>query len=174
MIAPCDTCKKKIDRQDSWMRGKRHFCNKECHVKFQATLKGEETNNWRGGSYKFTCKSCLQPCEKRRNKVTPNYCSLKCAAKDNAQGEKHWNWKGRYDSRYLRKIAPRPKPDSCEICNTPGANFKKGLCLDHDHTTRQFRGWLCTNCNTILGLSKENISTLQSIIKYIEVNENLL
>lgn len=177
MIAPCSTCKKTIERQDSWMKGKRHFCNKECHVKFQATLKGEATNNWRGGAYKFICKYCSQPCEKRRNPIKPKYCSLTCATKDKAQGskgEKHPNWKERYDSRYLRKIAPRPMPENCEICDTPGASFKKGLCLDHNHKTRKFRGWICTNCNAAIGFSKESVLILKKLIKYIEASENLL
>lgn len=177
MIANCDTCNKIINRQASWMKGKTHFCNKECYVKYQSTLRGENTNNWRGGSYQFVCKTCLKPCTKKRNKIKPLYCSIKCASQNNAlgfQGSTHWNWKGGKDTRYMRKTAPRPKPDNCEICNSPATNFKKGLCYDHDHNTNKFRGWLCSNCNTALGLVGDNKETLKSLIKYLEVNENLL
>jgi endogenous inhibitor of DNA gyrase (YacG/DUF329 family) len=177
MIKQCNTCNKTIERQASWFKGKTSFCNKKCHIKYQSTLKGENANNWRGGSYKFICKSCRKPSEKRRNAITPKYCSIKCASDDGAQGvqgDKHWNWKGRMDTRYMRKSAPRPKPTNCEICNAPESNFKKGLQYDHDHNTGKFRGWLCSNCNTALGLVKDNKQILQELIKYLEVNENLL
>lgn len=176
MIANCNTCNKKIERQASWMRGERHFCNKDCHIKFQKTLKGKYTNNWKGGSYSFICKHCSKPCTKKRNKIKPLYCSIICASEARAQGQQgnsHWNWKGGKDTRYMRKLATRPKPEKCEVCKLPSINFKKGLCYDHDHTTNKFRGWLCTNCNTALGLVKDNKDTLKSLIKYLEDNENL-
>jgi hypothetical protein len=87
------------------------------------------------------------------------------------KGENHHNWKGRMDTRYLRKIAPRPKPEFCEICGQRGKK-RNGITLDHDHKTGKFRGWLCSNCNTALGLVQENKETLQALIKYIEINEN--
>jgi hypothetical protein len=37
---------------------------------------------------------------------------------------------------------PRPKDGRCEACGE-----KKVLCLDHDHETGEFRGWLCHRCN---------------------------
>ena len=176
MIAQCDTCKKTIDRQDSWMRGKRHFCNKKCHVKFQSTLSGENTNNWKGGGFKFNCKLCGKSCEAKRAKKQPKYCSLECVHKDKAtasQGENHWNWKGKYDSRYLRKIAPRPRPKNCEVCGKPGKK-RNGITLDHNHKTRRFRGWLCSNCNTALGLVQEDVEVLTALIRYLKANENLI
>jgi len=175
MITQCDTCGKTINRQKSWLRGKHHFCNKQCHIKFQSTIRGEETNNWRGGPYQFNCKFCSRLCIRKRNKIKPKYCSIECASKDGAmghKGENHHNWKGRMDTRYLRKIAPRPKPERCEICNKLGSDFHYGLHYDHDHKTGKFRGWICTNCNTALGLVNDDPKILQALIKYIEINEN--
>lgn len=152
------------------MRGKRHFCNKECHIKYQATLRGEETNNWCGGPYKFYCKLCGIYCERKRNSIKPKYCSINCAAKDNAmghKGEKHHNWKGKMDSRYLKKIAPRPRPELCEVCKKKGKK-RNGITLDHDHRTGKFRGWLCSNCNTALGLAQDDPKILQALIKYLQ------
>ena|SRR3990167_4590948 len=174
MITKCNTCEKTIDRQPSWLKGKKHFCNKKCHIKYQSTLKGEETNNWRGGLYKFHCKVCSLLCERKRNSVKPKYCSIKCAVKDQVtvfNGEENGNWKGGRDTRYLKKTAPRPRPELCEVCGSKGKK-RNGITLDHNHKTGKFRGWLCSNCNTALGLVQENKQILQALIKYLEVNEN--
>lgn len=82
-------------------------------------------------------------------------------------GANHPFWKGG-GSRYRRKIAPRPMPIQCEICGAFGEDFKKGLCLDHNHKTGEFRGWICTRCNTAIGMVKENIGILEAIISYIK------
>jgi len=37
----------------------------------------------------------------------------------------------------------------CDICSNPISG--KNLCLDHDHKTESFRGWLCRPCNLTLG-----------------------
>lgn len=46
----------------------------------------------------------------------------------------------------LREIAP-PKPQACECCERTGVE----LCLDHDHDTNAFRGWICHECNRSIG-----------------------
>lgn len=176
MITQCYICKGTIDRPPSLLRNERNFCSRSCYVKFQSTLRGEQVNNWKGGGSKFNCKVCLKPCERERAKLQPKYCSIQCATKDRAQGirgEKHWNWKGGKDTRWLKKISP-PKPDRCEVCGEPGTANKKGLKLDHDHKTNKFRGWLCNGCNTTLGHVKENPQTLLALIKYLEINGNSL
>src|ERR1700722_4580616 len=47
--------------------------------------------------------------------------------------------------------ATRKKPTFCEACGTPEAVVGRTLCFDHDHATGLFRGWLCFNCNLVLG-----------------------
>ena len=43
--------------------------------------------------------------------------------------------------------------DHCELCGIGESELKKSLCLDHDHKTGKFRGWLCDRCNvTIVGV----------------------
>jgi hypothetical protein len=41
-------------------------------------------------------------------------------------------------------------------------------CVDHNHETGVFRGLLCHACNRALGMLKENITTLQTLILYLQ------
>jgi hypothetical protein len=41
-------------------------------------------------------------------------------------------------------------------------------CIDHNHETGVFRGLLCHSCNRSLGLLKESITTLQTLILYLQ------
>lgn len=50
----------------------------------------------------------------------------------------------------------------CAICG----EIKK-LVVDHNHTTGETRGLLCSNCNIVLGMAKENINILSKAIIYI-------
>jgi len=56
----------------------------------------------------------------------------------------------------------RPRPLSCEVCGN-----KVRICLDHCHTAKVFRGWLCNNCNSVLGHARDSITTLQALIRYL-------
>jgi hypothetical protein len=83
------------------------------------------------------------------------------------------NWKGGELTRRQKNELKcgRRTPERCDICSALGQEFKKGLCFDHDHNTGKFRGWLCPNCNTVLGLAKESVMIFESLIKYIKNNQ---
>lgn len=44
--------------------------------------------------------------------------------------------------------------------------------IDHCHTTGKVRGLLCQHCNVLIGMSKDNINTIQNAIKYLEDSKN--
>lgn len=83
-----------------------------------------------------------------------------------------------YDPRGLRKrrvgniyiIPSRAPGKQCEIC---GKIFSKTPHMDHDHNTNQFRGWLCGNCNTGLGMFADNIDILINAIDYLNRTRNV-
>jgi hypothetical protein len=169
----CTTCSKLIIRPPSQSKYKNIFCNHTCYSIFKSKKwKQEDNPRWTGGLQEYKCESCESTFKRKRNhKENSLYCSQDCAIKKRGlkiKGNKHWNWKGGKDLRYKKKIAPRPKPDKCEVCKTPSEHFKKGICYDHNHQTGEFRGWLCGNCNTTLGLVKDNVDTLKSLIIYLE------
>ena len=62
----------------------------------------------------------------------------------------------------LKKTAP-PRPSSCENCG----HTTDRLQLDHDHTTGEFRGWLCKSCDVGIGNLGDNIAGLAQAIIYL-------
>ena len=40
--------------------------------------------------------------------------------------------------------------------------------MDHDHESGDFRGWLCTSCNTGLGKLGDSIAGLESALAYLK------
>ena len=67
------------------------------------------------------------------------------------------------DIYYLKK-ENGPPPSHCQLCNKESNKLQ----LDHCHTTRKFRGWLCTDCNVGLGKLKDDASLLELGIKYLK------
>ena len=54
----------------------------------------------------------------------------------------------------------------CAICGS--LPVKKRLAVDHDHTTNDVRGLLCTRCNTTLGRMKDDPALLRRAADYVE------
>lgn len=49
-----------------------------------------------------------------------------------------------------------------------GGSKSKAFCIDHNHKTGEFRGWLCHNCNRSFGQIGEDTEVLISAIIYNE------
>jgi Recombination endonuclease VII len=59
----------------------------------------------------------------------------------------------------------RTRPDKCECCGRdPG---QRALCLDHDHDTNEFRGWLCTSCNAGIGSLGDDLEGVLNAVSYL-------
>lgn len=61
----------------------------------------------------------------------------------------------------------REAPTLCELCSRPPSE-KRALAADHDHETREFRGWLCHRCNTALGLLGDTLAAVKAALIYLE------
>ncbi len=59
--------------------------------------------------------------------------------------------------------AARPKPSRCEICDRGGKIF-----FDHCHATEEFRGWICSSCNTALGMLGDDVQIARKVVAYLE------
>ena len=87
------------------------------------------------------------------------------------KGQNPWNKGKRTEltrSQKIENLASRKRPSQCEMCGMPTKDLKQKLCFDHNHTTGEFRGWICHRCNLILGLAGDNIQILESAIDYLK------
>lgn len=55
----------------------------------------------------------------------------------------------------------------CYVCHKPPTGERR-LAIDHCHTTGSVRKLLCSNCNTVLGLVKEDVNIMNKLINYIK------
>ncbi len=55
----------------------------------------------------------------------------------------------------------------CYVCHNPPKGNKK-LAVDHCHITGHARRLLCSNCNTALGLMREDIDIMSRLIDYVK------
>ena len=58
------------------------------------------------------------------------------------------------------------------VCQSCGSSSRK-LCIDHKHGTKKPRGLLCHNCNTALGLLKDEFTGLDSLQNIISLSQYL-
>ena len=70
---------------------------------------------------------------------------------------------------------PQSKNHTCQISEK---NLKKislnkskhmsSFVMDHDHEKKMFRGWLCHNCNSALGMLRDNPDVIMRAYKYLK------
>ena len=64
----------------------------------------------------------------------------------------------------------------CSICGVDNNGYYRkklrAFAVDHCHTTSKIRGLLCSDCNTGIGLLKDNIDLLNNAIKYLNNSRN--
>jgi hypothetical protein len=70
-----------------------------------------------------------------------------------------------YKKRYGLILVESSIPDICKICKR-----KTKLSLDHNHKTGKIRGWICSQCNSIMGFANDDIQRLKNVIQYIREN----
>ena len=55
----------------------------------------------------------------------------------------------------------------CAICETHQSNFNRSLAIDHCHANGKVRMLLCTNCNSLLGMAKDDPNILEKAKAYL-------
>lgn len=72
-----------------------------------------------------------------------------------------------YAIAYKLKWVPPYYSHKCELCGST-----RNINMDHDHETKEFRGWLCTGCNTAIGTLGDNVFGLQRAVAYLSRAED--
>ena len=108
------------------------------------------------------CKDCRQREQKKRRSTN--------------------EWREKNRKKYVKKIYGltaevydsffAKQNGACAICGKHETAMRWGsvqsLSVDHCHETNKVRGLLCSNCNTGLGLFKDNPATLRKAAEYLE------
>lgn len=117
-------------------------CQKDLPLERFAFLKSR--NN-----YKACCKNCINSYRSERRRNNPGIW-------------KHIERKARYRYKYGLTPEEVPKEGVCPIC----LKHKK-LVVDHKHGKEgSYRGFICYNCNTLLG-HIENTEKMKRVYEYI-------
>ena len=110
-----------------------------------------------------TCFSCKREIKKMNNAPYNERRTSESRKEENKkyrQGKyREYNLRNKYGLHY----DPITPESVCEIC---GDN--RNLHIDHDHDTKQFRGVLCSRCNTFIGryeLMKPFIPKIEDYIR---------
>lgn len=133
-------------------------CSK-CRVLKPLSEFTKDLSNWTGRSY--WCKSCKNASIKEHRKKNPELF---------AESMRFSQAKIRYGidkSEYLALLIAQD--NKCGICRGD-LNLDKHTCIDHDHSTGEIRGVLCSSCNKGLGFFKDSIDLLEASISYLENN----
>ena len=67
----------------------------------------------------------------------------------------------------LRQENPAPEAGSCQICR----NYTEKWVLDHCHNNMRFRGYICTSCNSGIGLLHDDPEILERALNYLRRND---
>ncbi len=104
--------------------------------------------------------------ERDRQSVSSNSERNRRWRQNNRDHFNKWQRNYRKNGKQKRDLQVIAKPDRCDICGK-----ECNVQYDHCHVLLSFRGWLCGSCNRALGLVKDNIEILKSMIAYLERHE---
>ena len=109
----------------------------------------------RTGHGKFCCNECYKEYRKK-NKKDEKECNrlYQKKTKYGLNAEEYYNMF-------------KEQNNKCAICGIEFSDNNKAF-VDHCHKTNRVRGLLCTRCNTLLGMAKDNIEILQKAITYLQ------
>ena len=137
----------------------------------------EVGNNWTHtykNNYDYRCLSCMREYNK-----------------DNYDSDKHKDYMKEYHQKPTSKLKKRDnhlkraygitlkeynkmwkqQEGCCRICGDHELVLNKTLHVDHCHTSGKVRGLLCSNCNTGLGMFKDNQEILKNAVDYLKGEE---
>ena len=146
----CKECRRKYHRE--WTKNRKAV---------DPDYRKDEVNNWR----KVNPKACRAA---KQRYYAKNRTKILAGTKEKRLGNLEEFRKRERESSRKRQNYPAPlwpEPECCELCGKKPRNRR--LCLDHDHATNKFRGWLCTRCNLRLGFYGDSIEGVEFVLAYV-------
>jgi hypothetical protein len=128
-------------------------CKKEVSVKRFFVKKRIKINKVTG--LEENCFRFNSPCKD---------CANKFVNKERIKIWRHTKKYGLELGEYQKKMEEQLY--CCAICGKNRSEYKKEFDIDHNHENGKIRGLLCHNCNIGFGFFKEDVSILDSAIKY--------
>jgi hypothetical protein len=136
------------------------------------------------GGYKPRCRACRAGDRKdylKRNpdwRVTAGIRYLANREKISEEGKRRRVERRDVNRRYSYGISREDfqmmvllQGGLCAICEqSPPAGFD--LCVDHCHKTKRVRGLLCKQCNSGIGILKDDLRLLRNAVRYLEKHES--
>ena len=151
------------------------------HIPFEDNLKYSEEEN------KTNNFALIKKCIKCREYKTLDNYGYRSHGRDGTKTEQRNDCKTciKAQTDIVKKLKKKhPYPDDpyyrCPICKhtedeiKESGAFHKGqgkktvFRLDHDHITKEFRGWICDYCNNGLSRFGDDIETLNNAIQYLK------
>lgn len=111
---------------------------------------------WKKG--RKLCSAC-KPCTAARNK------EWRDSNKDKLRDIAYKNKFGISLEEYEAKL--ETQNNCCAVCGVSQDKVSMRFAVDHNHTTGAVRGLLCGQCNVAIGMAKEDIAILASMISYL-------
>lgn len=123
---------------------------------------------------------------------TQKYCSKKCknTSFDTKEYQRLWKKKNpeKQVAQNLRvrlkryglteeqlRCMEEEQNGNCKICGINRKEARNGeLCVDHCHETLEVRGLLCHECNSALGLLKDNPKLIKKAFEYVKNKGKIL
>lgn len=106
------------------------------------------------------------------------YCK-KCRKHRNKQWKRDHDYTDRHSKLSLKRkygisigdynILFLKQDGKCAICGVHQKDLKKKLSVDHNHGTGKVRGLLCPNCNSAIGMLKDDPLMLKAAIDYLSL-----
>ena len=135
------------------------------------TEKDEHQFRNRGNGLHSWCRECEKEANKARYIPRPKRERVVRSDKEISLGAKKRMLKHRYGITIEEYEAMYEIQNGvCAICEN---EFKlgghKGLYVDHDHSTGEVRGLLCSSCNSAIGKLRESKIIIENAIKYLNL-----